>query len=545
MADSPITVYTARSVITMNASLPRADAIAVRDDRIVEVGSLDTLQPWLSLHPHKIDRRFEDAVITPGFIDPHLHPAMAAVILPMRFITALEWRLPWETVPATITAAAFDARLAQLAAEHHSDSAPLIIWGHHERWHEPMSRARINARNATTPIIVWNRSFHELTMNDGALNLLGINEAEAGNRHQVDLPRGRFFEVGLGYAIRKLNRFILAPERFRHGLQRLSQVVTLGGHTTIGDMAVGIFDFDTEIKAMKAIIDTPDTPFRTELIAHAALLRAGHDVDAGNARIDALPEHNTHRLRFAKRIKLFADGAFFSELAMLQAPGYIDGHEGEWLTVPEKLLDDARYFWHQGYRIHVHVTGDLGVELALDTLAALQWEKPRFDHGFTLEHFGYCTPEQIRRAAKLGANISANVYYLHELSAIYTETSVGYERASSMARLGSAFAAGITTALHSDFTMAPAEPLRNAWVAVNRLNVEGELMGPHERLTPEQALAAITINPAHVLDRANDIGSLRAGKKADFTVLAEDPLDGDPMELKNIEIVRTVFEGEV
>ena len=109
-----IVVYPARHIVTMNPALPTADAVAVRGDQIIEVGSLDSMRPWLEAHPHEIDDRFRDAVLTPGFIDPHLHPAMAAVLLPMEFVTAMEWKLPWGTVAPTLTADAFDARLAEL-----------------------------------------------------------------------------------------------------------------------------------------------------------------------------------------------------------------------------------------------------------------------------------------------------------------------------------------------------------------------------------------------------------------------------------------------
>ena len=534
-------VFTAKSIITMNASLPRATAVAVRDGQIIEVGSLESMQPWLDAHPHRLDDRFSDAIMVPGLIDPHLHPTMAAVLLPMVFITAMQWRFPWGTTEPTTTADAYDKRLAEVAAENTQEL--LITWGHHALWHGEMSRARINAIDSTTPIVVWNRSFHEVCMNDGALALLGIDQESVGKRQQIDLPRGRFFENGLGYAIQKLNPWILAPDRLQHGLERLRDVVHFGGHTTIADLAVGIFDFDTEMAGLTKVLDQPTVPFRTELVANALALSARHDEVALAQFIDELPARNTDKLNFRRRVKLFADGAFFAEIAQLQAPGYIDGHAGEWLMVPEKLESAARTYWNQGYQIHVHVTGDLGVELALDVLEKLQWERPRFNHGYTLEHFGFCTPEQIDRAAALGAQISANVYYLHELSAIYANRSVGYERASSMARLGSAVGAGITTALHSDFTMAPAQPLNSMWVAVNRVNASGDLMGEHERLSPQEGLAAITIDAAKVLGRAEEIGSIRAGKKADFTILAQDPLTIDPMQIKDIPIIATVFEG--
>ena len=539
-----ITIYTAKSIITMNRSLPRAETVAVRDGQIIEVGSLDSMQPWLGKHEHEIDNQFKDAIIVPGLIDPHLHPPMAAVLLPMHFITAMEWRLPWQTVPASTTPEAFDKRLAELI-DNNDPTELLFTWGHHDLWHGAISRQRINTLSSDHPIIVWNRSFHELCMNDAALKFLDISEEETRGMEQIDYARGRFFEVGLGYALLKLNPYILAPDRLKDGLQKLAQVVHFGGQTTVADLAVGMFDFETELASQKEVFENDDTPFRVELVANALALRRNRSLEEMEAFIADLPEKNSHRLRFGKRVKLFSDGAFFSQLAQLMDPGYIDGHHGEWLTPPELLLENVREYWNKGYEIHVHVTGDLGLELALDVLETVQFERPRFNHGFTLEHFGYSTPEQVHRAAKLGANVSANVYYLHELSDMYAQASVGKERASSMARIGTCMSESITTALHSDFTMAPAQPLTSMWVAVNRVNAQGEIMCPEERLTPQQGLEAITINAARVIGLDNEIGSIRAGKKADFAVLAEDPLTIDPMKIKDIDILATIFEGKI
>lgn len=540
-----LTVFKARSIITMNPSQPRAEAVAVRDGRIVEVGTLDTMRPWLDAHDHEIDERFANAILTPGFIDPHLHPTMAAVILPMSFITALPWRLPWGDVPATGDAAGFDVRMAELHGNH-PHGEPLIIWGYHQLWHGPMSRERINRISSERPIVVWHRSFHELYMGDGALEWLGIDQQTVGRRPQIDLGNGHFFENGLGFAIARLNPFLLHPDRYREGLERLQAVVHQGGHTTVGDMAVGIFDFDMEMSTTREVLDRESVPFRIELIPTAlSLLRrfSGHSEILAFA--ESLPGQNSERLRFEKRIKLFADGAFFSQLAQVGEPGYIDGHHGEWMMTPETLEEAARIYWNAGYRIHLHVTGDLGLELGLDILEKLQWERPRFNHGWTFEHFGFSTPEQVQRIAALGANVSANVYYLHELSHMYASQGIGYERASQMARLKSCFDAGICTALHSDFTMAPAQPLNSAWVAANRINCEGEVMCAQERLSSERALAAITLNAARILGRDNEIGSIRAGKKADFTVLGDDPLKVASSELKDIPVLATVFEGHV
>ena len=539
-----ITVFPAKSIITMNASMPRAEAVAVRDGKILETGTLESLQPWLSKHDHKIDEQFKNSFIVPGLIDPHLHPSMAAVLLPTYFITAMEWKMPWGTTPATRSPAEYDERLKE-AISKPTHGELFITWGHHNLWHGPISRSRLNSIDSKTPIVVWNRSFHEVCMNDAALELLEIKEADVANATQIDFEKGRFYEIGLGYAIQKLNPYILAPEIFKEGLLKLREVVHFGGQTTIADMAVGLFDFETELNTQVALYENEDNPFRVELIAHSTVMQKGNSIEQAEELIAQLPERNSHRLNFGKRVKLFTDGAFFSQVAQLMEPGYIDGHQGEWLSTPEQFEENARVFWNKGYAIHVHCTGDLGLELAVDTLQKMQDEKPRFNHGFTIEHFGLSTPEQVFRLSKLGANISANAYYVHELSDIYSNDSVGYERASSMARIGTSFKEGITTTLHSDFTMAPAQPLMSMWVAVNRINEKGNLMCEEERITPQQGLEAITINAARVLGLDHEIGSIRAGKKADFTILEEDPLNIDPIKIKDIDIKATVFEGKV
>ena len=539
-----IKVYLAKSIITMNASMPNAEAVAVRDGKIIETGTLESLQPWLSKHDHEIDEQFKNSFIVPGLIDPHLHPSMAAVLLPTYFITAMEWKMPWGTTPATRSPTEYDERLKEaLSKPTHGEL--FITWGHHNLWHGPISRSRLNSIDSKTPIVVWNRSFHEVCMNDAALELLEIKQEDVENATQIDFEKGRFYEIGLGYAIQKLNPYILAPEVFKEGLLKLKEVVHFGGQTTIADMAVGLFDFEAELNTQAALYENEDTPFRVELVAHATVMQKGNSVEQAEELIAKLPERNSHRLNFGKRVKLFTDGAFFSQVAQLMEPGYIDGHHGEWLSTPEQFEDNARVFWNKGYAIHVHCTGDLGLELAVDTLEKMQDERPRFNHGFTIEHFGLSTPEQIFRLSKLGANISANAYYVHELSDIYSNDSVGFERASSMARVGTSFREGITTTLHSDFTMAPAQPLMSMWVAVNRVNEKGNVMCEEERITPQQGLEAITINAARVLGIDHEIGSIRAGKKADFTVLQENPLEIDPLKIKDIEIKATVFEGKV
>ena len=108
--------------------------------------------------------------------------------------------------------------------------------------------------------------------------------------------------------------------------------------------------------------------------------------------------------------------------------------------------------------------------------------------------------------------------------------------------------AGATFALHSDYNLvvAPMHPLTAAWIAVNRLAADGEtVMAPGECISVDQALRAITVDAAFVLNRDDRLGSIEVGKHADFTILDDDPYEVDPRHLKDIGIRGTVLGGEV
>ena len=542
-----ITVYTAQKIITMNPSLPTATAVAVRDGRILEVGTLETLRPWLEMYPHTIDDTFADKIVLPGFIDPHMHPLLGAMLLNTVWITPEPWDLPWGHVAPTHGRAAYLARLQELFAADQSDSPLFSTWGYHAFWHGEVTRQDLDAISTTRPIYISHRSFHEGIFNTAALNLLQLTAAQFQDNPQADFAKGHFVEEAfIRLVLPKASAYILPPAAFDATMRKTLQMLQAGGITTVSDMSTGSTDWKLETAILASAFEHDACPVRVRCTPDVfALSVALGSPEQAIAFIAGLPAQNTHHVSAGRAVKLFADGAFFSQRMQMNWPAYMDGHKGEWLTAPEQFAALARLCWNAGYEIHVHTNGDLGLDLVLDTLEQLWNEKPRINHRFTIEHFGCSTPEQCRRIADLGALVSANVFYLYDMGAQYAATGLGYERAAQMARVGTLARLGVTTTYHSDFPMAPQQPLVWVWGAVNRFNLDGAVMAPEECVTIDQALRAITVDAAYVLHMEDEIGSIRAGKWADFTVLEQDPYAVPAAEVKDIKVWGTVFEGQV
>jgi hypothetical protein len=234
----------------------------------------------------------------------------------------------------------------------------------------------------------------------------------------------------------------------------------------------------------------------------------------------------------------------FSQL-MKMKDGYLDGHHGEWLMEPEIFETAFETYWDAGYQLHVHQNGDGALDFVLDTLEDSMKRNPRDDHRTVIVHFGFSRPDQVDRIAELGAIVSANPFYTVALGDRYQEVGIGPKRATQMARLGDVARAGVSFSLHADMPMAPGKPLTLMWAAVNRTTVDGNLVGPDQRITPLQALRAVTIEAAYSLRLEDEVGSLEPGKLANLTVLAENPLSVAPETIKDIAVWGTIHEGRV
>ena len=544
-----ITVFVASLIRTMDATQPEATAVAVRDGIILGVGTLETLSPWLDSDEYIIDHSFANKVLTPGLIDPHVHPMLPALLTQMPFIAPDEWDLPTGFFPSVATPQGYWNALAA-AFDQHTGDDPFFTWGYQPMFHGPLTRTDLDRRiSGDKPVVVWDRSFHGIYMNSAALAWFGITDVHSlattpGARDCADLATGHFWEAGLESLMAGIQRQFLTPEKMMRGLGVFAAMVRKGGITTIADMGLGLMIApEQELGMQKAAFDDPSCGFRVLSVPiETTFVADGSSTEQMFARIEAMQADTTGgNVQVTKHLKLMADGAFYSQGFKLCTPGYIDGHDGEWIVPPAVTEQIAKAAWNKGYQLHMHCNGDEGAKFSVGLVADCLEEKPRFDHRFTMEHWGYSTEEQNRRAAALGVQISGQPFYLRILGDKYADVGMGYDRAHAMARFNTVLRYGMNLALHSDCPMAPLEPLELARTAVHRRTLDGNVVGPEERITVEQALRAITIDAAWNLGLEETIGSIRAGKSADFTVLDRDPLT----DLDHATVLGTVYRGAI
>ena len=247
----------------------------------------------------------------------------------------------------------------------------------------------------------------------------------------------------------------------------------------------------------------------------------------------------------SSQVKLFADGAMISQLMQMKG-GYTDGHKGEWIATPQELRAATKLYWDAGYQIHIHVNGDLGLDVVLDAIERCMRENPRYDHRTVLVHFANSTEEQVARIARLGMHRQRQPVLRDGLRRPLCRGGPGARASQCDGASGLAGAHGAFRS-RSIPTCPWARPGRSTshGVPVNRMTGSGRVAGKEQRITVEQALRAVTLDAAYSWRMEQEMGSIAPGKVANFTVLEEDPLAVDPMKLKDIPIWGTVFEGTV
>lgn len=543
-ADYADAIYYNGDIITMEGDVVNyVEAVAIKNGTILFAGSKAEAEKFHADSTTMHD--LKGKTMMPGFVEPHVHPSIAASILPNEIIAPYDWVLPTAIKKGVIGHDAYIKALTQSVQQNAKADEVYWVWGYHQLWHGDLSRDILNKISPDKPIAVLHRSFHEVFLNDKAIAIMKIKEADFKGNPQVDWKKGHFFEGGWLALVPKIAQWFIVPTRYSKGLELMSQLIHKNGITTVAEPGFPSSDFDLEYSLLKKEMDK-NPPYSVFLIPSGTQLYSmkGNSNEKAEAFMQELPaKYNTSNISFLpKQVKLFSDGAIYSQLMRMEG-GYTDGHQGEWMTDLDLLKQQVKFYWEKGYKIHVHANGDQGIQQVLDYVAENEKTYPRKDHRFTLHHMGYFSDKQAQQVKDLGIEASVNPYYLWALADKYSEKGLGKERGENLVRIKSLTSRGVPVSFHSDFAMAPIEPLTLVWTAVNRVTSQNSTFSQDQRIDAYLALKGITITAARTLNQENVIGSIKAGKRADFTILAENPLKIEPMKIKDIKVLGTVFKG--
>ena len=532
-------VFSARDIITMNASRPHATHVAVRDGRILGAGSLEDMEQWA---PYTLTDDFADKILVPGFVEGHAH-AMEGGIWDFPYVGYEDRWDPsgrrWEG------AQSLDAVIAALtAAEARLDDAetPLFAWGFDPIYfgEARMNATQLDSVSTTRPIIVLHSNGHLLNVNSRLMDMAGITadtNVYGVLKDDNGKPTGELMEMAAKYmAYRQTGNPFFGGIK-TPSLLRYAESAVNCGVTTATDLFAS---FNEE--SLAAYVEASQTPgYALRLMP--ALNTIEQSIDEGIALAKRALQDNNDRLHHRLR-KVMTDGSIQGFTARLKWPGYHNGKpNGLWNLDPDTLGELVLEYHKAGLHLHIHTNGDEASELMLDALEAAQLACPRPDHRHTLQHCQMADASQFRRMAKLGVcvNLFANhIYYWGDQHAAIT---MGPDRANRMDAAGTAQREGVHFSIHSDAPVTPMAPLFTAWCAVNRQTRTGTVLGPEEQISAEDALYAITLGAAYTLHMDHLVGSIEPGKYADFAVLEDSPLQVSPDAIRDIGVWGTISGG--
>lgn len=536
-------IYSGKKILTMNPARPVVSHVAVRDGRILGAGRLDELEGF---GDYTLDERFASKIIMPGMVEGHSHAVEGKW---WRFVYCgyFDRMDPhgkvWEGLHSIVDVV---ERLKEMESSMHDSDAPLTGWAVDPIYydHKLISRHDLDRVSTTRPIAVMHASGHIMNVNTRTLELADF--LRTGIEHEGvplgddGLPTGEIkgpdvmMPVGM-HAGFDANLFDFDEA----GLIDFGRLCVRKGVTTATDLAALLADEIVDV----GIAVTAKDSFPVRIVP----LRFHHGIAPGEliSRVKDLQTRSCDRFRLG-RIKVVADGSIQGFSARIKWPGYYNGApNGLWYIAPEQMREIFELALESGIQVHTHTNGDEATDLVLDIMEAALRQHPSSDHRFTIQHGQLINAAQYRRMAKLGLCVNHFANHHFYWGDEHYRLTVGPERAERMNACRTALDSGVPLAIHSDAPVTPLGPLFTAWCAVNRITSSGRVQGEHEKITTHEALFAITLGAAYTLHLDDEVGSIEAGKRADFAILESDPTAVSAEQLKDIEVWGTVQDGRL
>ena len=536
-------IIKASSIITMDPHNPRAEAVAVDTvaGTIAAVGAFSDIQ---SANPSADVKDLGKTVLTPGLIDPHSHPALSGLSTQ----SPAHWIAPYVGFPTFDDVTAYFTKVnAETPA-----GVPVAFNGLDRILHNApeLTNTLLDKYFPDRAVIVIDNSGHEVYFNTANITLLGWEDGKPPadpvgsrfGRNEDGTSNGRAYEsaallIAASKVLAAIGQHPLAPIAQWYKLMATNGITSTSEHTYESN----------QFKAYVAMAMAPDSPLRISLY-HMSI-----EADCAEPIQIPVPENKLKK----QGIKLWADGSPWVGTIAASFP-YLDNETTRNANIPlgpggEAMMNYNRAQLDEildklvpsGYQMAFHCNGDVGMDIVLDAYehALSKHNLLGTDHRWRIEHLGACRRDQFDRAAQLGVCLSMSpfqfIYWGDLLDGTMFESSIG----SQWQSVGDAFRSGASVSFHNDGSVSPPIPLLNMQAMVTRQTASGKVHGENQAVSLEDAMKAHTTNAAFQLGRDHEVGSIEAGKLADFCELSADPFTVDPHKLTELVTVQGTWVG--
>ncbi|RRY11750.1 amidohydrolase [Brucella anthropi] len=522
-------VFKGGTILTMNDKAPRAEAIAIRGNKILAVGKLDDVQAAIGSGAQVVN--LQGRTLMPGLIDPHMHFVFTAFEdwIDVSPITTPDYATVWSKLQKGVA----DAKPGEWVRAQQFDASIT-------RDAKIPTIAELDALAPNNPFFMQESNGHIAYANSAAFKAAGIT------RETPDPSGARFVKDANGNLTGRLEEMAAQQEflgvmpsptaadmigRVQRFLDHASSV----GCTMLHDCGIGIMAGAQDLKILDAVLGEGKAPVRYRGMLVSTIMdeweKEGIKPGRGNDlfRVDG--------------IKAWADGSNQAQTGY-QRENYLGTDERGALNYSlEQVTEVIRRAHEGGWQVGVHANGDAAIDMVLDAYEAVLGKSSNSDLRHRIEHCSVFHPEQMVRMKDMGLSPSFLIGHVRWWGKAFRDRLLGPERARFYDPCASALAAGLKISLHSDWNVTPIEPLRYVEDAVTRvMNEGGDVFFPEERIPVDAALRAVTIDAAWQCHMEGQIGSLETGKFADFAILEEDPTAPD-VKIGKIKVSETWMDG--
>jgi predicted amidohydrolase YtcJ len=526
MAAQAVTLVVNADIVTMNPASPTASALAFSGDRLVAIGNESEVRAAIGGYAKFYN--LEGRTVVPGFFESHDHLYLSGMTHVITDVTPF----------TTPTLAAALEKISHTPPDH---AGWIIAFGADQQLYEERrgpTRDLLDPLFPHTPVMVFHLSGHGGFATSEALRRAGVDETTP------DPPGGFFERDGRG----KLTGFLsgkpalFSVKAFPNPTPAYARIAAeqraARGVTTASEFAI----MNTFVlEGLQQATSSPTFPVRVV----GGLFSTVSDFEELAPRLKNY-ENDLLKIPF---IKTWTDGSIQGGTGHLSAGYHLQEMGGEGARGDQDFFNkQVLRIYELGYWPAIHANGDGAVDVALKAIEYAQkslGDRMKMEIRPQIVHAQFTRPEQIEKMAALPAYptfFTTHVYFFGDL---HYQKTLGPERAQRLSAMADAFRAGLKPSMHNDPPVTPVNPLLNMWIAVERKSQTGEVLGPDQAITPQQALEAYTINAAFQFGMEKDAGSLEVGKLADFVVLDRNPLKINPDEIRNIRVHYTIRGGLV